>query len=633
MEELEQIIQRMIAAGESEENIKLVIENYKQKEEEPGKKKNSVDADPSIELEKKDTDSQSVDGFLESQPMDPFIVNGKPVTEEEFNDFNASSSALDIVVDEIANPEEPTEFYKEKSAELNQNISEMEKQLSSYEEKGGTIDARDAKILQDYKNELATLDTDKIGIKQRLANAASNIPLQLESAWEGTKAGVVDWISAVGGEDAADFLAGLTSDEPMDLGPIVFIDPETNEEVSFKTDPDKFKKLNSAQAAGEPVKAIYQNTKKEIGEVADEYIIKKFKEVATLNASLKDTGSITKGINTGDKEEFIGGMISAVSSLLTTAVPAALTRGASLFPQVVAPMYTDFNEEKAKIKYPDSLDPLRELVTNDETELAIPLVLGAMSMSLEYAGLKGISKQISKQTGKLAPFARLMLTNNKEGLTEVAQFGVENINKSLAKGSSLPQATLDGLKSMASMDALENYAQGFVGSGIITAPSSITKALNGQPNSLAFINKNINQLGVLQQARGKSKNQAFRKAVDLEIAETEAKLKEHFTDNYYVSKSFSQDQQNEIMSIIDKKENNQKTIEELKTSFDAGEISSQQYGGAKSALVKNNKKLSSEIGRIRDDVGVSIITEEVVKIKDLAGKIEGLEVKEFASSK
>ena len=96
-------------------------------------------------------------------------------TDLESEDISLESlNALDVAVDEIASPEEPTEFYKEKSAELNANISEMEKQLSSYEEKGGTIDSRDAKILQSYKDELAGLDTGKIGIKQRIANAASN---------------------------------------------------------------------------------------------------------------------------------------------------------------------------------------------------------------------------------------------------------------------------------------------------------------------------------------------------------------------------------------------------------------------------------------------------------------------------
>ena len=63
-------------------------------------------------------------------------------------------------------------------------------------------------------------------------------------------------------------------------------------------------------------------------------------------------------------------------------------------------------------------------------------------MGLEAIGLKGISKQISKQTGKIAPFASLVLTNNKEGLTEVGQYGVENINKSLAEGNS-PQDVND----------------------------------------------------------------------------------------------------------------------------------------------------------------------------------------------
>ena len=182
-------------------------------------------------------------------------VNEAVDTDLASEDISSESqnNALDIVIDEIA---KPSDYYKEKSAELNQNIAEIEKQLNAYEEKGGTIDPRDAKVLQDYKNELAALDPAKIGIKEILLNAVSNVPAQLEAAWEGSKAGFVDWISAAAGDDAADFLANLAGDEPMDLGPIVLIDPETNEEVAFKTNPDRFKELNSAQAAGEPVKAV-----------------------------------------------------------------------------------------------------------------------------------------------------------------------------------------------------------------------------------------------------------------------------------------------------------------------------------------------------------------------------------------
>ena len=51
---------------------------------------------------------------------------------------------------------------------------------------------------------------------------------------------------------------------------------------------------------------------------------------------------------------------------------------------------------------------------------------------------------------------------------------------------------MDGLNSMASQQGLESYLQGVVGSGVVTAPSTINRALNGEKQSLQLINnKNI----------------------------------------------------------------------------------------------------------------------------------------------
>ena len=127
MEELELIVQRMIDAGETEENIKLVIENYNTGEPAKTEAVATEAAPVTAEKEAVDGDLALEDTSLESQPMDPFLVNGKPATEEEFNKAASVDNALDIVIDEIA---EPTDYYKEKSTELKQNIAKTEKQLT-----------------------------------------------------------------------------------------------------------------------------------------------------------------------------------------------------------------------------------------------------------------------------------------------------------------------------------------------------------------------------------------------------------------------------------------------------------------------------------------------------------------------
>ena len=81
MDELEDIVQRMIDAGESEEDIKLVIENYENTSAETdtqdfptavATETAPVTADATAE----DTDLALVDTSLESQSNAPFVING-----------------------------------------------------------------------------------------------------------------------------------------------------------------------------------------------------------------------------------------------------------------------------------------------------------------------------------------------------------------------------------------------------------------------------------------------------------------------------------------------------------------------------------------------------------------------------
>ena len=311
-----------------------------------------------------------------------------------------------------------------------------------------------------------------------------NIPLQIESAYETSKAIAVDFIRDVAGEDAADFLVGKMPD-----GDKVWIDPDTGNEISFNENPEKWKELNTRNMGTEEIEMIYAGTGDKVGQYAEEFIIEQFQKVVDLNSRQQDPGSLVKKFdinNIGDTEfssgdELIGGIFNAVSSVIGTAVPAALTRGASLFPQVVAPMYTDFNLEKAKTLYGDGPDAIKKLVENKETNFTTPVALGTLSMGLEYIGFKGLTKQLIGKTGKVAPVVSMFLTGNKEGFTEVGQLGVETYNKAIASGKTPTEAMALALQAMGSKDAIENYLMGFIGTTAISAPSTasqtITKAL------------------------------------------------------------------------------------------------------------------------------------------------------------
>jgi len=93
MEELNQIVQNMVDAGETESNIQLVIESYKPQEE-VGKTNDSANADPIAESNQNATGSKLEDGFSELRDASNFEDTQEEATliertfgKNEFTDF------------------------------------------------------------------------------------------------------------------------------------------------------------------------------------------------------------------------------------------------------------------------------------------------------------------------------------------------------------------------------------------------------------------------------------------------------------------------------------------------------------------------------------------------------------------
>ena len=130
----------------------------------------------------------------------------------------------------------------------------------------------------------------------------------------------------------------------------------------------------------------------------DDYVVEQYKKLDEISAKMGDTGKgIVKGIKEGDLTDVGIGMVNALTSVVTTVAPAMLTRGASLIPQIMAPMYTEYNSEKAKALYgKDEERAIEKLIENNEGEVAVPMALGAASVALEKIGIKGISNYIFK---------------------------------------------------------------------------------------------------------------------------------------------------------------------------------------------------------------------------------------------
>ena len=199
-------------------------------------------------------------------------------------------------------------------------------------------------------------------------------------------------------------------------------------------------------------------------EETDKYIVDQYKKLDEISSKMKDTGKgIIGGIKEGDAADVGIGVVNALTSVVTTVAPAVLTRGASLIPQIMAPMYTEYNSEKAKMLYgSDDDEAVEKLLENNEDEVAVPMALGAASVALEKIGIKGISRYVLNKTRTKGArrIADLTLTGNREGLTEYFQGGLNVANKSIAKGDDAETVSKKVFDHMSSEAALEEYVQG-----------------------------------------------------------------------------------------------------------------------------------------------------------------------------
>ena len=104
MEELNQIVQSLVDAGETESNIQLVIESYKPQEE-AGKTNDSANADPMAESKIDDGDSKSVEPLSAWQSIKNSFSNlGEQLydVKEFWLDDDGANASLDIASNAVA---------------------------------------------------------------------------------------------------------------------------------------------------------------------------------------------------------------------------------------------------------------------------------------------------------------------------------------------------------------------------------------------------------------------------------------------------------------------------------------------------------------------------------------------------
>ena len=368
----------------------------------------------------------------------------------------------------------------------------------------------------------------------------------------------------------------------------------------------------------------YNEKQKEIREKSEKIIIEKYNKLDELE--FKDTGKgIVAGAKEGDAASLIAGVFGAGVSMAETAIPAFLTFGASLPIQVAAPMYTEYNKAKAKQLYGDDPNAIEKLVQNDQTEIAVPMALGAIATGLEYIGLKGVTKYIQSVPGKGAKLAKLTWISTGEGFTEVGQLGVEKLNSGLGSGKSIEEASADAWDAMTSDEGLEMWLNGFLGAGQMSvAGRALNRALRSDNASVKDLNNKINNLADLNNRKYNTRNQDVKDAVDLEIKEAEKDLKNYITEKRKISEILNEDQKKSLINTINEKDNIKSKVESLKTQLQDNKISSKEFGYAVRSLNNQDKILTEQIELINATAKEQLLQTSLETTKEEAGKL-GLE--------
>ena len=408
--------------------------------------------------------------------------------------------------------------------------------------------------------------------------------------------------------------------DPKELEYLKTLDPTARYEdpmgdpTGFKTNADKIKYLEG-----------YKNTP--IAKRRDEaevFIKEKFKEIQNVQKYLiKDTGEgMVKGIKQGDASDLIGGIINANTSMVETVVPAMLTGGVSLPFQVIAPMYSDYNEAKAKSIYgKDDPEAMNKLIDNGQTELAIPATLGLFATGLEYVGFKGITKYMFSNPGAKSFGAKLLLTGNKEGLTEWGQGGIEAANIAFGEGKDGSEAGKSLINGMFSEAGVENYLNGFVGaSGTSTAGNIINRALRSDNASIKDVNSKINNLADLNYKKNKTKNKEVKEALNVEIKEAEQDLKKYINKKRKLNKVLTAEEKTSLIDILNKKDGIKLKVESLKSQLESGDITNKEFGYAVRSLNNQDKKLSNQLSEIQTAATNRAADQEIKTIKEAIKK-------------
>jgi hypothetical protein len=602
MVELELIVQRMIDAGESEEKIAMVVQEYQSKEEEGVEKVVKTEAVVEDEIapamaETVDTELQSVPGLLGSPRLNVGADLEDGLTPEE----RLQKKREEYTSEDLAS----IKFQFDKGPEYGKSFGE--EAYNKYIETG-KIDTN----LLPKQNRLVDPETgERLNELEVLDNVRKNIIPQSKVQWASTKNLFFEFVEAAAKQGALN--QGLGS------GANVLLSDDTK-------DFQKKLAVESNSLLDEEVKANYSA------------ILNNYKEMAKNPTGAGILGSGSTGLaGKASTVDLVGGLGTAITSVATSVIPtmaasavAGPVAGVAVMANLMIPsMVTDYNLEKANSLYKDldtEEERINKLIDEDKQEIGIPVSLGTIATGLEYFGYKGIASSMAKNMSKkgMKDWAKSMyaISKTKKGVsnstatiketgTEVAQLIPELTNQYAAQGLSFVEGTKkmfidDGNGGIGEFwqQAPEVAIQAAFGTRMFQGASSnfmkgVSAVRNRFPGVEGVNANSFFTLGVLKQRKETETNEDVVEGLDAVIAIEEQKIKKAVANGNNIVKKLDDKEVESVGKASTKITEAQEKIEDLKEQKELGLIDNAQYetaiAGFNSSIQENNNFIDGVI--------------------------------------
>jgi hypothetical protein len=371
----------------------------------------------------------------------------------------------------------------------------------------------------------------------------------------------------------------------------------------------------------------------EAGDVWDDHVTEQYTKIEELTQRARklDTGKgIVKGIREGDWSDVALGVSNAIVSTVTTVVPAIMTRGKSIPIQIMTPMYTEYNAEKAKALYPDDdfEIAITKLHESGQDEWHIPTTLGVLSTYAERIGFKGMTNAIlnrarTKGTAKAAQF---LMAGSAEGTTEWIQGGIQSVSTSLAKQEKDPYVVAQNMwDHMTSDEGLEEFLQGFIGGSTVSSVGNkINRAFRNDNDNLV-INNYVNQLGQLNQNRIKANDPEIKNLYTEKIKKVEDSFRKHLLLDRKKSTYLTEDQSYELLDILDSKQNLNSRLVRLDRQRRRGIVTEQDYAMSKQDIETQIQNSNKRISDIKIEANKKLLHDDLRITEDPISKVVGMD--------